>query len=171
MPNSSLIEERRSIPSSDRAPRCNHFTTCSWRPSSPILPSLTFSTSDEVLGTHRKHPPNSARYSFSAGFRRPKPRSRRIRNACRCVYRKLDSAIMVMEATQEAPRCDDAKALDRAMERGIFVQRAMNSPFIVIVHRALKRPAQVCFTQHNDVVDALAADRADQPFGKAVLPR
>ena len=78
---------------------------------------------------------------------------------------------MVMEATQEAPRCDDAKALDRAMERGIFVQRAMNSPFIVIVRIALKRPAQVCFTQHNDVVDALAADRADQPFGKAVLPR
>src|SRR5262245_39500746 len=48
-----LIEERRSIPSSDRAPRCHHFTTCSWRPSSPILPSLTFSTSDEVFGTHR----------------------------------------------------------------------------------------------------------------------
>src|SRR5882757_85709 len=52
MPNSSLIEQRRSIPSSDRAPRRHHITTCSWRPSSPILPGLTFNTPDEVLGTH-----------------------------------------------------------------------------------------------------------------------
>jgi hypothetical protein len=53
MPNSSLIEQRRSIPPSDRAPRRHHNTTCSWRPSF-IFPGLTFSTSDEVLGTHRR---------------------------------------------------------------------------------------------------------------------
>src|SRR3954447_18002824 len=56
MPNSSLIEQRCTIPSSDRAPRCHHSTTCSWRPSSPILPGLTFSTPDEVLGTHSGYP-------------------------------------------------------------------------------------------------------------------
>src|SRR6267154_5784088 len=53
MPNSSLIEQRCTIPSSDRAPRRHYITACSWRPSSPILPGLTLSTPDEVLGTHR----------------------------------------------------------------------------------------------------------------------
>src|SRR5882762_6391220 len=52
MPNSSLIEQRRSIPPSDRGPRYRHITTCSWRPSPPILPGLTFNTPDEILGTH-----------------------------------------------------------------------------------------------------------------------
>jgi hypothetical protein len=44
-----------------------------------------------------------------------------------CVYRKSDSAILVMKTTKDRSRCDDAEALNRARERGIFVQRAMNS--------------------------------------------
>jgi toluene monooxygenase system protein E len=56
MPHSSLIEQRCAIPSSDRAPRCHHNTTRSWRPSSPILPDLTFSIPDEVLDTPTKIP-------------------------------------------------------------------------------------------------------------------
>ena len=32
----------------------HHIPTRSWRPSSPILSGLTFSTPDEVLGTHRQ---------------------------------------------------------------------------------------------------------------------
>jgi hypothetical protein len=44
-----------------------------------------------------------------------------------CVYRKSDSAILVMKTAKDRSRCDDAEALNRARERGIFVQRAMNS--------------------------------------------
>jgi hypothetical protein len=44
-----------------------------------------------------------------------------------CVYQKSDSAILVMKTTENRSRCDDSEALNRARERGIFAQRAMNS--------------------------------------------
>ena len=87
------------------------------------------------------------------------------------MYRKLDSAILMMKAAQDRRRCDNAEALNRTMERGIFVQRAMDSRFIVIARIGLQRAAQLSLAQRDDVVDALSTDRSDQPFGKAVLPR
>jgi hypothetical protein len=36
-----------------------------------------------------------------------------------CVYRKSDSAILVMKTAEDRPRCDDSEALNRARERGI----------------------------------------------------
>jgi hypothetical protein len=50
----------------------------------------------------------------------------------RCVYRKSDSAILVMKTAEDRSRCDDSEALNRARERGIFAQRAMNSRLVVI---------------------------------------
>jgi len=47
--------------------------------------------------------------------------------ALTCVYQKSDSAILVMKTTENRSRCDDSEALNRARERGIFAQRAMNS--------------------------------------------
>src|ERR1700737_4076030 len=34
-----------------------------------------------------------------------------------------------------------------------------------------QNPAQMRLAQDNDVVQTLAPDRSDQPFGKAILPR
>ena len=48
-------------------------------------------------------------------------------SAAACVYQKSDSAILVMKTTENRSRCDNAEALNRARERGIFAQRAMNS--------------------------------------------
>ena len=48
------------------------------------------------------------------------------------MYRKSDSAILVMKTAEDRLRCDDAEALNRARERGIFAQRAMNSRLVVI---------------------------------------
>src|SRR5262245_59453872 len=48
-----------------------------------------------------------------------------------CVYRKSDSAILVMKAAKDRLGCDDAEALNRPMEWGILVQRAMNARFII----------------------------------------
>src|SRR5438067_10132401 len=49
--------------------------------------------------------------------------------------------------------------------------RAM-SPQLIIISGILRHyPAQVRFAQNNHMVDALASDRSDQSFGKAVLPR
>ena len=47
----------------------------------------------------------------------------------------------------------------------------MNSAFIVVGGELDEDPAQVGLPEHDQVVDALPPDRADQSFRKAVLPR
>src|ERR1700694_1178735 len=47
----------------------------------------------------------------------------------------------------------------------------MRSNAIVIGRIVFQNPAQMFLAQDNDVVQTLAPDRADQPFGKAILPR
>src|SRR5260370_24361083 len=47
----------------------------------------------------------------------------------------------------------------------------MGSPAVVIVRIVFQNPTQMFLVQDNDVVQTLAPDRSDQPFGKAVLPR
>jgi hypothetical protein len=48
-----------------------------------------------------------------------------------------------MKAAKDRRGCDNAEALNRAMEWSIFVQRTMNSKFIVIAREGLQRSAQV----------------------------
>src|SRR5580693_7311300 len=47
----------------------------------------------------------------------------------------------------------------------------MRSHAVVIVCIAFQNPTQMFLVQNNDVIQTLAPDRSDQPFGKAVLPR
>src|SRR4030081_2176109 len=47
----------------------------------------------------------------------------------------------------------------------------MRSDAVVIVSIRLQNPAQMRLAQDNHMIDALAPDRSDQPFGKAILPR
>ena len=47
----------------------------------------------------------------------------------------------------------------------------MNSAFIIVGGELKERSTQVCLSEHDQVVDALPPDRADQPLRKAVLPR
>src|SRR5438105_972145 len=91
---------------------------------------------------------------------------------CRaCVYRKSDSAILVMKSAEDGRRYDAAHVLDCAIDRGVLVERPM-SPQLIIISGILRQyPAQVRFAQNNYMVDTLASDRTDQPFGEAVLPR
>jgi hypothetical protein len=42
---------------------------------------------------------------------------------------------------------------------------------IVVASILSQGPAQMRLAQHDDVVHALATDRADQPLGKRILPR
>ena len=46
----------------------------------------------------------------------------------------------------------------------------MRSDVIVISSIGSQDPAQMRLTQDDDMVHALAPDRPDQPFGKAILP-
>src|SRR5664280_181915 len=47
----------------------------------------------------------------------------------------------------------------------------MRSHAVIIVRIGFQNPTQMLLAQDNDVVQTLAPDRSDQPFGKAVLPR
>ena len=47
----------------------------------------------------------------------------------------------------------------------------MCSDAIVVASVRFQNSAQMCLAQNNDVVQTLAPDRSDQPFGKAILPR
>jgi hypothetical protein len=49
-----------------------------------------------------------------------------------CLYRKLDSTIMVMKSAEDRPRGDAAYVLDGAMDRSVFAKRPM-SPQLVII--------------------------------------
>src|SRR5438876_8481894 len=88
-----------------------------------------------------------------------------------CLYRKSDSAILVTKSAEDGRRYDAARVLDGAMDRSVFVERPMSPQLIIIGGILRQNPAQVRFAQDNEMVDALASDRSDQPFGEAVLPR
>src|SRR3981081_223477 len=76
-----------------------------------------------------------------------------------------------MKAAEDGRRHDAARVLDGAMDRGVLVERPMSSQLVIIGGILHQNLAQVRFAQYNHMVDALASDRSDQPFGEAVLPR
>src|SRR6266496_1195575 len=57
------------------------------------------------------------------------------------------------------------------MERGIFVERAMNSRLIIIGGILAKDPAQVRLPKDDHVVETFPSDRADQSLRIRILPR
>ena len=57
------------------------------------------------------------------------------------------------------------------MERRILVKCKVRAYLIVIGSVIRQQMAEVPLPQHHDMVEALASDRADQPFNMTVLPR
>src|SRR5712671_6113339 len=47
----------------------------------------------------------------------------------------------------------------------------MRSDIVVVMGVRFQNPTQMHLAQDNHMIDALAPDRSDQPFGKAILPR
>ena len=88
-----------------------------------------------------------------------------------CVYRKLNPGIVVMESAEDGERFDTSDSLDLARDRRIFVKRPMRSDFVIIARIGSQDPAEMRLTKNDDMIEALAADRPDQSFGKAILPR
>ena len=81
----------------------------------------------------------------------------------------LDPDIMMMNSAKD--RFDASGRLKRTWDRRLFVQRPMRSDVVVIAVISSQYSAQMRLAQDNDMVDALAPDRSDQSFGKAILPR
>ena len=78
---------------------------------------------------------------------------------------------MMMQAAEDRLRCDAAEALNLAMERGVLVQRSMRPQLIIVGGVCGCDPAQVRFAEHDHVVEAFPADRADESLDVSILPR
>jgi hypothetical protein len=76
---------------------------------------------------------------------------------------------MVMKSAKNGVRFDDSGPLNRARDRRIFIQRPVRSGVIVIASIGSQDSAQMCLAQDDEMVHALAPDRSDQPFGKAIV--
>ena len=68
-------------------------------------------------------------------------------------------------------RFDNSGPLNRAEDRSNFVQGPVRSDVIVIASVGSQDAAQMPLTQGDKMIDTLAPDRSDQPFGKTILPR
>jgi hypothetical protein len=81
----------------------------------------------------------------------------------------LDPDVVVMKSAKDGVRPDASGPLNGSRDRCIFSQRPVGSD-VVIASIGSQDPAQMRLAQDDEVIDTLAPDRADQPFGKAILP-
>jgi hypothetical protein len=76
-----------------------------------------------------------------------------------------------MKSAQDArERMTPVRCTGRETGASLFKDRCV-SDAVVIVSIGFQNPAQMRLVQDNRIIDALAPDRSDQPFGKAILPR
>jgi hypothetical protein len=85
--------------------------------------------------------------------------------------RKLNPNVLMMKSDEDGVRIYGAGSLDRTRDRRILLQRPMRSNAVVIGRIVFQNPAQMFLAQDNDVIQTLAPERCDQPFGNAILPR
>jgi hypothetical protein len=77
---------------------------------------------------------------------------------------KLNPRVVMVKSAQDG-------SLNRPRIRCILAKGSMSSDAVVGMSVRFQNPAEMRLAQNNDVVQTLAPDRSDQPFGKAVLPR
>jgi hypothetical protein len=61
-------------------------------------------------------------------------------------------------------------ALDRPEVGCVLVEREMGARLVIILEVTGQDSTQVSFAEDKDVIEALAADRADQALGERILP-
>ena len=81
--------------------------------------------------------------------------------------------VSMMQPAQHRYRHDPSTLgrLDRSPLRSIFFQRQVNAVPMIIVHECLEVPVQAAFVEHDQVIQAFAAERADDPLDVSTLPR
>jgi hypothetical protein len=83
----------------------------------------------------------------------------------------INPHVVVVKSAKDVAWTDDSSSLNGPRDWHILVQRPMRSDVIVIDGIGSQDPAQMRLAQDDKMVQALALDRADQPFGKAILQR
>ena len=76
----------------------------------------------------------------------------------------------MMKCAEDRSLAELAVPLDRPVVRRILVQGQMRAESVVIAGVGRKDLAQMGFTEDDDVIEAFAADRADQSLRMPVLP-
>jgi hypothetical protein len=82
----------------------------------------------------------------------------------------LNPDVVVMKFAKNGVPFDASGPLNQTNGRRIFVQRSVRSNAVVIISVGFQNSAQMRLAQDNNVVQTLAPDRSDQPFGEAILP-
>jgi hypothetical protein len=82
------------------------------------------------------------------------------------------SLVGMMQAADLRNGCDRTGAhwLNRPRDRSVLPQRQMRAGLFIVFEVGFENPAQARFIQYDDVVQALASNRADQSFDVRVLP-
>ena len=76
----------------------------------------------------------------------------------------------MVKATENWVGRDGNEGLGRAMERRVLVQGTMDPRLIIVDGICAQDPAQVRFAEYDHVVQALPADRTNEPLNVSVLP-
>ena len=76
----------------------------------------------------------------------------------------------MMQSTEDRPCNDLAVSLHGPMARRSLEQGQMRPGFIVIAGVGSEDPAQMGLAEDDDMIEAFAADRADQSLHMPVLP-
>ena len=88
-----------------------------------------------------------------------------------CPYQKLRPTVLVVQATEDGHRNDPPDLVDRSMDWSVFVQRQVSPELVVIRDVGCDDAAEMSLAEHDEMVETLPSDRADQPFDVSVLPR
>src|SRR5215831_12111457 len=88
-----------------------------------------------------------------------------------CAYRLCHPNVVPVETAEPSDWCDAPDCLRGAMERRILVECKVRAHPIVVGGVIRQQMPEVPFPQYHDMVEALASDRANQPFNMTVLPR
>src|SRR5258707_13891552 len=88
-----------------------------------------------------------------------------------CPYQKLRPTVLVVQATEDGHRNDPPDPVDRSMDWGVFVQRQVRPELVVIRDVGCDDAAEMSLAEHDEMVETVPSDRADQPFDVSVLPR
>src|SRR5215469_10573248 len=91
-------------------------------------------------------------------------------DAAGCAYRLCDPNVVPVETAEPSDWCDAPDCLRGAMERRILVECKVRAHPIVVGGVIRQHMPEVPFPQYHDMVEALASDRANQPFNMTVLP-
>ena len=76
----------------------------------------------------------------------------------------------MVQPAEDRPSNEPAETLDRPTAWRIFAQGQMRSQFVVISGVGREDPAQMALADDNGMIEALPADRANQPLRMPVLP-